>query len=80
MGAALDSLEAVRSARQGTRRDPTPSDVRAAEASFTRACEDLNRTKAEIERVQSTAEPPSQGGFFGGIDRAFRGSNKHRGE
>lgn len=80
MGAAVDSYEAIAASRSGYRRDPTPNDVKNAEGSFRKACEDLARTKREIERVQSAVEPEQEGGLFAGLGRAFRGSPRDRGQ
>ncbi|CAO1635962.1 unnamed protein product [Parajaminaea phylloscopi] len=81
MGAAMDSYAAWSTSRSGLRRDPTPSDVRSAEASFQRACQDLERTKSEIQRIKDAPDTDgAQGGWFAGLDRVVRGSSKHRGE
>lgn len=80
IGAAMDSYEAWTASSSGRRnREPSASDVRSAEASFTKACEDLQRTKREVERVQATSDlSEGESGVWAGLGRAFRGSNKDR--
>ncbi|PWN25633.1 hypothetical protein BDZ90DRAFT_262279 [Jaminaea rosea] len=76
MGATMDSLDSFLAARGGggRRRDPSPSDVRSAESSFRKACEDLQRTKREIDRLSSSADAEAgTGGLLGSMGRAFRG-------
>lgn len=94
MGAAMDSYQACFSHRimgRGgrARREPTASEVATAEASFRRACEDLERTKREIDRVNALPEDlgasaasggaGASAGWFSGIGKAIRGSARDRG-
>ncbi|CAO1632684.1 unnamed protein product [Sympodiomycopsis kandeliae] len=84
MGAAVDSYETCAPlhgrGRRSTVREPSASDIRSAQASFQKACQDLNRTKSEVERLQNqqTSDQPLQSSWFSSIDNVFRGTPKDR--
>lgn len=81
MGAVMDSRDNLQSSASGRSREPSASDIRTAQASFQKACQDLDRTKREVERLQSQADSApdqSSAGWFSSIDRAFRGTATDR--
>lgn len=80
MGAVMDSIEALKSKRSPSR-EPSASDLRSAQSSFQKACEDLDRTKREVERLQSlpsSNDSNAGSSWFSSIDRAVRGTPKDR--
>lgn len=82
MGAVMDSYQTLFAPRTRSAREPSASDLRSAQASFQKACQDLDRTKRDVERLQQQQDDPAANAnassWFGSIDRAFRGTAKSR--